>query len=106
MQEDRDNWNQEEMLEAAVGLINLDSDLQSSGTSSASPSDSDCDRHLVARPFAQEKYRYRSATKRFNALKFEEQCFHFKEYLRSPETFRTYPYFIVHKWTKRTSGRK
>ena len=33
------------MLEAAVGLINLDSDLQSSGTSSASPldSDSDCD---------------------------------------------------------------
>ena len=45
MQEDRDNWNQEEMLEAAVGLINLDSDLQSSGTSSASPldSDSDCD---------------------------------------------------------------
>ena len=81
------------MLEAAVALINLDSDLQSSGTSSASPpdSDSDCDddRHLVARPFAQEKYRYRSATKRFNALKFEEQCFHFKEYLRSPETFRT-----------------
>ena len=74
MQEDRDNWNQEEMLEAAVGLINLDSDLQSSGTSSASPPDSDCDgdRHLVARPFAQEKYRYRSATKRFNALKFEE----------------------------------
>ena len=56
MQEDRDNWNQEEMLEAAVGLINLDSDLQSSGTSSASPpdSDSDCDRCLVARPFAQE----------------------------------------------------
>ena len=37
MQEDRDNWNQEEMLETAVGLINLDSDLQSSGTSSASP---------------------------------------------------------------------
>ena len=75
MQEDRDNWNQEEMLQAVVGLINLDSDLQSSGTSSASPpdSDSDCDgvRHLVARPFAQEKYRYRSATKRFNALKFE-----------------------------------
>ena len=84
MQEDRDNWNQEEMLEAAVGLINLDSDLQSSGTSSASPPDSDSDRHLVARPFAQEKYRYRSATKRFNVLKFEEQCFHFKEYLRSP----------------------
>ena len=25
MQEDRGNWNQEEMLEAAVGLINLDS---------------------------------------------------------------------------------
>ena len=59
MQEDRDNWNQEEMLEAAVGLINLDSDLRSSGTSSASPpdSDSDCDgdRYLVARPFAHEK---------------------------------------------------
>ena len=101
MQEDRDNWTQEEMLEAAVGVINLDSDLQSSGTSSASPldSDSDCDdaRRLVARPFTQEKYRYRSATKRFNALKFEEQCFHFKEYLRSPDILRTYPYFIVHK---------
>ena len=25
MQEDRDNWNNEEMLEAAVQLINLDS---------------------------------------------------------------------------------
>ena len=41
MQEDRDrdNWNEEEMLEAAVGLLNLDSDLQSSGNSisSASP---------------------------------------------------------------------
>ena len=39
MQEDGDNWNQEEMLQAAVGLIDLDSDLQSSGnsTSSASP---------------------------------------------------------------------
>ena len=76
MQEDRDNGNQEEMLEAAVGLINLDSDLWSSGTRSASlpDNDSNCigDRHLVARPFAQEKYRYRSATKRFNALKFEE----------------------------------
>ena len=72
MQEDRDNWNEEEMLEAAVGLINLDSDLQSSGTSSASPPDSACDsdRHLVTRPFAQEKYRHRSATKRFNALEF------------------------------------
>ena len=110
MQEDRDNWNQEEMLEAAVGLINLDSDLQSSGTSSASPpdSDSDCDgdRRLVASPFAQEKYRYRSATKMFNALKFEEQCFHFKEYLRSPETFRTYPYFIGHKWDKQNFRKK
>ena len=76
MQEDRGNWNQEEMLEAAVGPINLDSDLQSSGTSSASPPDSDCDcdgdRRLVARPFAQEKYRYRSATNRCNALKFED----------------------------------
>ena len=30
MQED-DNWNNEEMLDAAVQLINLDSDLQSSG---------------------------------------------------------------------------
>ena len=47
MQEDGDNWKQEEMLQAAVGLIDLDSDLQSSGnsTNSASPpdSDSDCD---------------------------------------------------------------
>ena len=33
---DRDNWNEEEMLEAAVGLINLDSDLQSSGNSTSS----------------------------------------------------------------------
>ena len=91
-------------------LINLDSDLQSSGTSSAPPpdSDSDCDgdRCLVARPFPQEKYRYRSATKRFNALKFEEQCFHFKEYLRLPDTFRTYPYFIVHKWDKQNFRKK
>ena len=108
MQEDGDNWNQEERLEAAVGLINLDSDLQSSGTSSASlpDNDSDCDRCLVARPFAKEKYRYRSATKRFNVLKLEEQCFHFKEYLRSPETFRTYPYFIVHKWDKQNFRKK
>ena len=38
MQEYRDNWNQEEMLDVAVGLIALDSDLQSSGAStSASP---------------------------------------------------------------------
>ena len=77
MQEDGDNGNQEEMLQAAVGLIELDSDLQSSGNStSTSPteSDSDCDnaRGLVSRPIAQEKYRFRSATKRFNALKFEE----------------------------------
>ena len=45
MQEDGDNWNQEEMPQAAVGLIDLDSDLQSSGnsTSSASPPDSDSD---------------------------------------------------------------
>ena len=114
MQEDRDrdNWNEEEMLEAAVGLINLDSDLQSSGnsTSSASPPDSDSGCNgagcLVARPFAQEKYRYRSATKRFNALKFEKQCFHFKEYLRSPDTFRTYPYFIVHKRDKQNFRKK
>ena len=112
MQEDRDNWNNEEMLEAAVQLINLDSDLQSSGTSSTSTSppesDSDCDnaRGLVSRPIAQEKYRFRSATKRFNALKFEEQCFHFKEYLRSPDTFRTYPYFIIHKWDKQNFRKK
>ena len=111
MQEDRDNWNQEEMLQAAVGLIELDSDLQSSRYSiSTSPpeSDSDCDnaRGLVSRPFAQEKYRFRSATKRFNALNFEEQCFHFKEYLRSPDTFRTYPYFIIHKWDKQNFRKK
>ena len=35
---DRDNWNEEEMLEAAAGLINLDSDLQSSGNSASSAS--------------------------------------------------------------------
>ena len=80
MQEDRNNWNQEEMVDAAIGLIALDSDFQSSGAStSASPPDSDCDRPLVSKPFDQEKYRYRSTTKRLNALKFEEQCFHFKE---------------------------
>ena len=110
MQED-DNWNNEEMLDAAVQLINLDSDLQSSGSStSTSPpeSDSDCEnaRELVSRPFAKEKYRFGSATKRFNALKFEEQCFHFKEYLRSPHTFRTYPYFIIHKWDKQNFRKK
>ena len=111
MQEDRDNWNNEEMLEA-VQLINLDSDLQSSGTSSTSTSppesDSGCDNAsgLVSRPIAQEKYRFRSATKRFNALKFEEQCFHFKEYLRSPDTFRTYPYFIIHKRDKQNFRKK
>ena len=89
MQEDLDNWNQEEMVDAAIGLIALDSDLQSSGAStSSSPSDSDCDKPLVSRPLDPETYRYRSATKRFNALKFEEQCFHFKEYLRSPDTFQ------------------
>ena len=27
MQEDGDNWNQEEMVDAAIGLITLDSDL-------------------------------------------------------------------------------
>ena len=47
MQEDGDNCYQEEMLQSAIALIDLDSDLQSSGnsTSSASPpdSDSDCD---------------------------------------------------------------
>ena len=110
MQED-DNWNNEEMLDAAVQLINLDSDLQSSGTStstSAPESDSDCENAggLVSRPFAKEKYRFRSATKRFNALKFEEQCFHFKKYLRSPDTFRTYPYFIIHKLDKQNFRKK
>ena len=33
MQEDGDNWHQEEMLQAAVGLIELDNDLQSSENS-------------------------------------------------------------------------
>ena len=92
MQEDGDNWNQEEMVDAAIGLVVLDSDLQSSGTStSSSPpdSDSDCNKLLLSRPLDPEKYRYRSATKRFIALKFKEQCLHFKEYLRSPDTFRT-----------------
>ena len=109
MQEDRDNWNQEEMVDAAIGLITLDNDLQSSGasTSSSPPdSDSDCDKPLVSRPLDPEKYRYRSATKRFNALKFEEQCFHFKEYLRSSDTFRTYPYFMIHKWDKQNFRKK
>ena len=83
VQEDGDNCYQEEMLQAAVALVDMDSDLQSSGnsTSTSSPeSDSDCEnaRGLVSRPIAQEKYRFRSATKRFNALKFEEQCFHFR----------------------------
>ena len=41
MQED-DNWNNEEMLDTAVQLINLGSDLQSSGTSTnTSPPESD-----------------------------------------------------------------
>ena len=35
MQEDGDNWNQEEMVDAAIGLIALDSDLQSSGASTS-----------------------------------------------------------------------
>ena len=46
MQEDGDDWNQEEMLQAAVGLIELDSDLQISGfsTNTSPPeSDSDCE---------------------------------------------------------------
>ena len=61
MQEDGDNWNQEEMVDAAVGLIALDSDLQSSGASkSSSPPDSDSDKPLVSRPLDPEKYRYRS----------------------------------------------
>ena len=106
-QEDGNNWNQEEMVDAAIGLIALDSDLQSSGAStSASPSESDCDRPLVPRSLHPEKYRYRFATKRFNALKFEKQCFYFKEYLRSSDTFRTYPYFIIHKWDKQNFRKK
>ena len=92
-------------------LSNLDSDLQSSGTStSTSPpeSDSDCEnaRGLVLRPFAKEKYRFRSPAKRFNALKFEEQCFHFNEYSRSPDTLRSYPYFIIHMWDKQNFKKK
>ena len=53
------------MVDAAIGLIALDSDLQSSGagTSSSPPdSDNDCDKPLVSRPLDPEKYRYRSAT--------------------------------------------
>ena len=108
MQEDGDNSNQEEMLDTVVGLLALDSDLQSSGASiSASPPDSgsECDRPLVSTPFDQEKYRYKSTTRRFNALKFEE-CFHFKKYLRSPDTFRTYQYFMIHKWDKQNFRKK
>ena len=107
MQEDGDNWNQEEMVDATTGAIALDRDLQSSGAgTSSSPPDSESHRPLSARLLDPEKYRYRSATKRFIALKFEEQCFHFKEYLRSPDTFRTYPYFIVHKWDKQNFRKK
>ena len=36
MQEDGDNWNQEEMVDASIGFIALDSDLQSSGASTSS----------------------------------------------------------------------
>ena len=43
MQED-DNWNNEEMVDTAVQLINLEIDLQSSGTNtSTSPPESDSD---------------------------------------------------------------
>ena len=99
------------MLQAVVGLIELDSDLQSSGNSTSTlPLKVTVTvimlGVLVLRPIAQKKYRFRSATKRFNALKFEEQCFHFKEYLRSPDTFRTYPYFIIHKWDKQNFRKK
>ena len=62
--------------------------------------------HYLGYLISADGIRYRSATKRFNALKFEEQCCHFKEYLRSPETFRTYPYFIVHKWDKQNFRKK
>ena len=92
------------------GDIELDSDLQSSGLVPVplplKATVTENARGLVSRPIAQEKYRFRSATKRFNALKFEEQCFHFKEYLRSPDTFRTYPYFIIHKWDKQNFRKK
>ena len=111
MQEDGDNWNQEERLQAAVGLTELDSDLHSSGTStSTSPpeSDSDCEnaRGLVSRPIAQEKYRFRSATKRFNALKFEEQCFHFRKYLITRHIQDLPILLSFTSGTNRTSGRK
>ena len=109
MQEDGNNWNQDEMVLATVGLVALNSDLQSSGASTSSSlpdSDSESDRSLSARPLDPEKYRHRSATKRFNALKFEEPCFHFKEYLRSPYAFRTYPHFMVHKWDKQNFRKK
>ena len=36
MQEDGDNWNQEEMVDAGIGLTVLNSDLQSSGASTSS----------------------------------------------------------------------
>ena len=36
MQEDGDNWNQEEMVDAGIGLTALNSDLQSSGASTSS----------------------------------------------------------------------
>ena len=111
MQEDRDNWNQEEMLQAAVGLIELDSDLQSSGNSTrTSPpeSDSDCDnaRGLVSRPIAQEKYRFRSVTKRFNALNLRNNA----STSRSTLDHQTYS-GLTHNLsftsrTNRTSGRK
>ena len=53
------------MVDAAIGLIALDSDLQSSGAcTSSSALDSDSDKPLVSRPLDPEKYRYRSATKR------------------------------------------
>ena len=82
-----------------MGLIQVHLPLTVTG-------DCDSDRPLVARSLDLEKYRYRSATKRFIALKFEEQCFHFKEYLRSLDTFRTYPYFMVHKWDKQNFWKK
>ena len=53
MQEDGNNWNQEEMVDAAIGHLALNSDLQSSGAStSLSPpvNDSESDRPLSARP--------------------------------------------------------
>ena len=81
VQDDGGNWNNEQMLEAAVEFISLDSDLQSSGSSTHSSSSSDNEGSARSvlnvqglMPIAPQ-YRYRSATKRFTALLFAEKCF-------------------------------